>query len=156
MARFFLRFGNYLKCYGKLAPGFRPKSLEACIDYCADRPVLMEQVRSEILQLANLLQELVPLSSLEIGTNCYAAGNAMCGGKILQRNRERVPAFGICRATATRNATHCGNRRSDGNLWAGCSVHAVRLDGNRAATEEESTFGRVELRYQANGAGGYP
>lgn len=69
MARFLPRFGNYLRCYSELAFGSRPESLEASIDYCVGRQVLMGQVRSEILQLGNLLRELVPARSLEIGTN---------------------------------------------------------------------------------------
>lgn len=60
---------NYANCFIELGFGRRPNSLEAVIDYCTDRPVLMGQVRSEILQLAKLLKELAPQRSLEIGTN---------------------------------------------------------------------------------------
>jgi cephalosporin hydroxylase len=60
---------RYLKCYGELAFGRRPDTLESAIDYCVDRPVLMAQVRSEIVELGKILQEAAPRRSLEIGTN---------------------------------------------------------------------------------------
>jgi len=69
MNRFLLKCVRYVQCYGELSLGFRPRSLEAVIDYCVDRPVLMGQVRSEILQFGNLLKTLAPRRSLEIGTN---------------------------------------------------------------------------------------
>lgn len=69
MARLLLKCARYAKCYSELTFGGRPKSLEEVIDYCVDRPVLMGQVRSEILELANLLKGLAPRRSLEIGTN---------------------------------------------------------------------------------------
>ena len=69
MAKLFLKGIRYVKCYSELSFGPRPQSLEEIIDYCCDRPVLMGQVRSEILGLANLLKEHAPKRSLEIGTN---------------------------------------------------------------------------------------
>ena len=69
MKRFLLKCVRYVQCYSELTFGFRPESLEDVIDYCVDRPVLMGQVRSEILRLGNLLKELGPKRSLEIGTN---------------------------------------------------------------------------------------
>lgn len=69
MNRLLLKFARYVQCYSELSFGLRPESLEGLIDYCVDRPVLMGQVRSEILQLGNLLKELAPQRSLEIGTN---------------------------------------------------------------------------------------
>jgi predicted O-methyltransferase YrrM len=69
MANLLLKGIRYVKCYSELSFGPRPQSLEEIIDYCCDRPVLMAQVRSEILGLANLLKELAPKRSLEIGTN---------------------------------------------------------------------------------------
>jgi predicted O-methyltransferase YrrM len=69
MKRFLLKCSRYVQCYSELSFGFRPESLEGVIDYCVDRPVLMGQVRSEILQLGSLLRELAPKRSLEIGTN---------------------------------------------------------------------------------------
>lgn len=69
MENLLLKLVRYIKCYGELALGGRPNTLEATIDYCVDRPILMGQVRSEILQLAELLQTTPPRRSLEIGTN---------------------------------------------------------------------------------------
>ena len=60
---------RYLRCYGELAFGGRPNSLEDAIDYCVDRPILLAQVRSEIIQLGKLIQTHAPKRSLEIGTN---------------------------------------------------------------------------------------
>ena len=69
MNRLLLKCVRYARCYGELSFGSRPESLEGVIDYCVDRPVLMGQVRSEILQLGKLLKELAPRRTLEIGTN---------------------------------------------------------------------------------------
>src|SRR4029077_1566892 len=69
MNRFLLKCVRYVRCYGELSLGFRPGSLEALVDYCVDRPGLMGQVRSEILEFGKLLRELAPSRSLEIGTN---------------------------------------------------------------------------------------
>lgn len=69
MAKLLLKAVRYAKCYIDLTFGGRPQTLEATIDYCVDRPVLMGQARSEILQLAKILQGFAPKRSLEIGTN---------------------------------------------------------------------------------------
>jgi predicted O-methyltransferase YrrM len=69
MARFALKLARYVKTYGELALGARPRTMEAAIDYCLDSPILISQVRSEIVGLGKLLQELAPKRSLEIGTN---------------------------------------------------------------------------------------
>jgi cephalosporin hydroxylase len=69
MNTFLLKCARYAQCYGELSFGPRPESLEGVVDYCVNRPVLMGQVRSEILQLGKLLKELAPRRSLEIGTN---------------------------------------------------------------------------------------
>jgi predicted O-methyltransferase YrrM len=63
------KFINYMKCYCELAFGPKPSSLEDVVDYCNNRPVLMGQVRSEILELGKFLREFAPTRSLEIGTN---------------------------------------------------------------------------------------
>ena len=68
MGNLLLKRVRYVKCYSELV-GARPTSLEETIDYCHDRPVLMGQVRSEILELGRLVKELAPTRSLEIGTN---------------------------------------------------------------------------------------
>jgi predicted O-methyltransferase YrrM len=69
MAKLLLKAVRYLKCYSDLTFGGRPETLEGAIDYCVDRPILIGQVRSEILALAKLLQASAPKRSLEIGTN---------------------------------------------------------------------------------------
>lgn len=69
MAKFLLKAVRYIKCYSELAFGGRPETLEGAIDYCVDRPILIGQARSEILQLATILRTFAPKHSLEIGTN---------------------------------------------------------------------------------------
>lgn len=64
-----LKCARYAKCYKELAFGGRPKTLEGIIDYCVDRPVLIGQIRSEILELGRVLEAAQPRRSLEIGTN---------------------------------------------------------------------------------------
>jgi cephalosporin hydroxylase len=60
---------RYLKCYGELAFGGKPHTVEGTIDYCVDRPILMTQVRSEAVALGKILEAHVPSRSLEIRTN---------------------------------------------------------------------------------------
>jgi len=69
MARLLLKSVRYLKCYSELTFGRRPRTPEEAIDFCVDRPIMMAQVRSEIMELGNLLQSVSPKRSLEIGTN---------------------------------------------------------------------------------------
>lgn len=69
MAKLLLKGVRYLKCYGELAFGGKPTTIEGTIDYCVDRPILMTQVRSEALALGKILQAHAPARSLEIGTN---------------------------------------------------------------------------------------
>ena len=69
MPRLLLKGVRYLKCYGALSFGGRPGTIEEAIDFCVDRPILMTQVRSEIVELAGILQAFQPRRSLEIGTN---------------------------------------------------------------------------------------
>jgi predicted O-methyltransferase YrrM len=69
MAKFFLKGARFLQCYRELAFGKRPGTMEETIDYCVDRPILMSQVRSEILELGKILKEAAPKRTLEIGTN---------------------------------------------------------------------------------------
>jgi predicted O-methyltransferase YrrM len=69
MAKLLLKGIRYLKCYSELSFGKRPETLEEVIDYCVDRPVLMAQVRSEIVELGKLLLASAPKCSFEIGTN---------------------------------------------------------------------------------------
>ncbi len=69
MAKLLLKGVRYIRCYSELTCGGRPDTLEGTIDYCVDRPILMAQARSEIVQLAKILQAAAPKRSLEIGTN---------------------------------------------------------------------------------------
>ncbi len=69
MAKLLKKAVRYVKCYTELTFGARPDTLEGVIDYCVDRPVLMAQVRSEILALGKILEAHAPARSLEIGTN---------------------------------------------------------------------------------------
>ena len=69
MPRLPLKVIRYVKCYAELSLGKGPKSLEAVLDYCVDRPIIITQVRSEILALGSLLEKFAPKRSLEIGTN---------------------------------------------------------------------------------------
>jgi len=69
MARLFLKGYRYLKTYRDLAFGRRPTTPAEAIDFCVDRPVMMAQIRSEIEELAKLIQAAAPKRSLEIGTN---------------------------------------------------------------------------------------
>lgn len=69
MAKLLLKGVRYLKCYGELALGGKPTTIEETIDYCIDRPILMTQVRSEAAALGKMLAARAPACSLEIGTN---------------------------------------------------------------------------------------
>ena len=69
MQKLLLKGVRYIKCYTELAFGGRPATIEATIDYCVDRPILMGQARSEILELARILEASAPQRSLEIATN---------------------------------------------------------------------------------------
>lgn len=69
MRKLILKGARYVNCYRELTFGKRPSTAEEVIDYCVDRPILMTQVRSEILELGKILQEAAPQRSLEIGTN---------------------------------------------------------------------------------------
>jgi len=69
MAKLLLKGIRYIKCYGELAFGGKPHTIEGIVDYCVNRPILMAQVRSEIVALGEILQAHAPVFSLEIGTN---------------------------------------------------------------------------------------
>lgn len=69
MPKLVLKIARYVRCYYELTFGDRPETVESVIDYCVDRPILMGQARSEILELATILQATPPKRSLEIGTN---------------------------------------------------------------------------------------
>jgi predicted O-methyltransferase YrrM len=69
MAKLLLKGVRYIKCYAELTFGGRPDSVAEAVDYCVNRPILMAQARSEIVQLGKMLETLAPKRSLEIGTN---------------------------------------------------------------------------------------
>jgi cephalosporin hydroxylase len=69
MPKLLLKSIRYLKCYCVLSFGGRPGTIEEAVDFCVDRPILMAQVRSEIVELGKILQASPPRLSLEIGTN---------------------------------------------------------------------------------------
>ena len=69
MSNLLLKVARYAKTYSDLAIHGRPGTIEEAIDYCVDRPILISQARSEIVELGKLLQEFAPKRSLEIGTN---------------------------------------------------------------------------------------
>jgi predicted O-methyltransferase YrrM len=99
MIKLFLKSTRYLKCYGELAFGGRPNNLEDTIDYCVDRPILMGQVRSEILELGKILQAHAPKRSLEIGTNYGGTLFLLCtlspsGAKIISLDLPSGPFGG--------------------------------------------------------------
>jgi predicted O-methyltransferase YrrM len=63
------RLARYINFYRVLGSDRRPTDLEQAIDFCVDSPILLSQVRSEIVELGRLLQASPPRRSLEIGTN---------------------------------------------------------------------------------------
>jgi cephalosporin hydroxylase len=69
MVNLLLKGIRYVRCYGELAFGSRKNTSEWAIDYCTDRPIVMAQIRSEIVALGKLLREVAPRCSMEIGTN---------------------------------------------------------------------------------------
>jgi predicted O-methyltransferase YrrM len=98
MAKLLLKVGRYIKCYCELAFG-GPQTIEDTIDYCVDRPILMGQARSEILQLARTLQAFAPKRSLEIGTNYGGTLFLLCtlsppGAKIISLDLPSGPFGG--------------------------------------------------------------
>jgi cephalosporin hydroxylase len=99
MAKLLLKVGRYIKCYYELAFGGGPQTIEDTIDYCVDRPILMGQARSEILQLARTLQAFAPMRSLEIGTNYGGTLFLLCtlsppGAKIISLDLPSGPFGG--------------------------------------------------------------
>jgi predicted O-methyltransferase YrrM len=133
MAKLLLKAIRYVKCYSDLTFGGRPKTLEATIDYCVDRPVLMGQERSEILQLAKLLKGFAPQRSLEIGTNYGGTLFLLCtvsppGSKIISVDLPRGPFGG-------------GYPRRKIPLFRkfrrrGQELHLVRADSHSPATKK--------------------
>jgi hypothetical protein len=63
------RFLRYIRFYFELGSRTRSETIEELVDLCVDSPILLSQVRSEIVDLAKVLKELAPKISMEIGTN---------------------------------------------------------------------------------------
>lgn len=134
MNNLLLKVSRYVKCYSELSLGPRPESLEDIIDYCVDRPVLMGQVRSEILALGNLLKEFAPKRSLEIGTNY--------GGTLLLLCALSAPRAKIISVDLPYGPFGGGYpRRKAPIFWRfprnGQTLHLIRADSHAAETKEQ-------------------
>ena len=134
MAKLLLKGIRYVKCYSELSFGSRPQSLEEIIDYCCDRPVLMGQVRSEILGLGNLLKELVPKRSLEIGTNY--------GGTLLLLCSLSAPKAKIISVDLPYGSFGGGYPKRKMPIFRrfprhGQKLHLLRADSHAAETKEQ-------------------
>jgi cephalosporin hydroxylase len=134
MAKLLLKGIRYVKCYSELSFGPRPQSLEEIIDYCRDRPVLMGQVRSEILGLGNLLKELAPKRSLEIGTNF--------GGTLLLLCALSAPKAKIISVDLPSGPFGGGYPKSKMPIFrrfprSGQKLHLIRADSHAAETKEQ-------------------
>jgi predicted O-methyltransferase YrrM len=133
MAKLLLKGVRYVKCYRDLAFSARVDSLEAIVDYCVDRPILMGQVRSEILQLGKILQELAPSRSLELGTNY--------GGTLLLLCRISPPGAKIISADLPNGRFGGGYPLRKIPLFrrfprAGRQLHLIRGDSHAPGTRE--------------------
>lgn len=133
MRKLILKGARYVRCYRELTFGKRPGTAEEVIDYCVDRPVLMTQVRSEILKLGQIVKEAAPHRSLEIGTNYGGTLLLLCtlsppGAKIISVDlplgrfgggypRRKIPLF----------------RRFPER---GQQLHLIRADSHATATKE--------------------
>ena len=95
----FLRAIRYVKCYGDLLRG-NPRTAEDTIDYCARGPIMMAQVRTEIVEFARILQAASPRLSLEIGTRFGGTLLLLCrvsppGAKIISMDLPSQPSLGL-------------------------------------------------------------
>src|SRR5229473_7573858 len=133
MAKLLLKGIRYVKCYSELSFGRRPQSLEEIIDYCCDRPVLMGQVRSEILGLGKLLKALAPKRSLEIGTNY--------GGTLFLLCAVSAPRASIISVDLPYGPFGGGYPKRKAPIFrrfpkAGQELHLIRADSHAADTKE--------------------
>jgi predicted O-methyltransferase YrrM len=136
MEQLFLKVARYVRCYGELTFGPRPQTLEEIVDYCVDRPVLMGQVRSEILQLGSLLRELAPKRSLEIGTNY--------GGTLFLMCALSAPNAQIISVDLPRGRFGGGYPARKAPIYhrfpkSGQRLHLIRADSHSSATKEKVT-----------------
>jgi predicted O-methyltransferase YrrM len=133
MAKLLLKGIRYLKCYSELAFGGRPETLEEAIDYCVDRPILMAQVRSEIVELGKILQASAPKRSFEIGTNY--------GGTLLLLCAISPPEAKIISVDLPSGRFGGGYPRRKTPLFrrfprAGQQLHLIRADSHSHETKE--------------------
>ena len=133
MAKLLLKGIRYLKCYSELSFGKRPETLEEAIDYCVDRPVLMAQVRSEIVELGKLLLASAPKCSFEIGTNY--------GGTLLLLCAVSPPQAKIISVDLPSGRFGGGYPRRKTPLFrrfprAGQQLHLIRADSHSQETKE--------------------
>jgi predicted O-methyltransferase YrrM len=133
MAKLLLKGVRYLKCYGELAFGGKPTTIEGTIDYCVDRPILMTQVRSEAVALGKILESRTPARSLEIGTNY--------GGTLLLLCTLSAPGAKIISVDLPSGQFGGGYPRRKIPLFRrfpkpGQQLHLVRADSHLQGTKE--------------------
>jgi predicted O-methyltransferase YrrM len=133
MAKLLLKGVRYLKCYGELAFGGKPTTLEGTIDYCVDGPILMTQVRSEALALGKMLEARAPARSLEIGTNY--------GGTLLLLCNLSAPGAKIISVDLPSGRFGGGYPRRKIPLFrkfpkSGQQLHLIRADSHLQGTKE--------------------
>lgn len=134
MSKLLLKSVRYLKCYGELAFGNQPYGVENIVDYCVDGPVLMGQVRSEILELGRLVQELAPVRSLELGTNY--------GGTLLLLCRISPPGANIISVDLPYGPFGGGYPKRKIPLFRrfprrGTRLHLIRADSHATETRDQ-------------------
>ncbi len=133
MAKLLLKGVRYLKCYGELALGGKPTTIEGTIDYCVDRPILMTQVRSEAVALGKMLKARAPARSLEIGTNY--------GGTLLLLCNLSAPSATIISVDLPSGRFGGGYPRRKIPLFrkfpkSGQQLHLIRADSHLPETKE--------------------
>src|SRR5258708_6077192 len=133
MAKLLLKGVRYLKCYGELAFGGKPTSIEGTINYCVDRPILMTQVRSEVVELGKMREALAPARSLEIGTNY--------GGTLLLLCNLSSPSAKIISVDLPSGRFGGGYPRRKIPLFRkfrkpGQQLHLIRADSHRQEAKE--------------------
>lgn len=134
MSKLLLKSVRYVKCYGDLAFSDRPDGLENIVDYCVDRPVLMGQVRSEILELGRIIEGLAPVRSLELGTNY--------GGTLLLLCRISPPGAKIISVDLPCGPFGGGYPKRKIPLFRkfprrGTQLHLIRSDSHALATRDQ-------------------
>jgi predicted O-methyltransferase YrrM len=113
--------------------GNSPETPEEAIDYCVDRPIMMAQVRSEIVRLGRILRASAPKRSLEIGTNY--------GGTLLLLCALSPPAAQIISVDLPLGRFGGGYPRRKIPLFrrfprGGQQLHLIRADSHSQETKE--------------------